>query len=117
MIVWTRDQISFAIDPVGSDADVGTIRIATPAGALLLMGVFGPLTARILTISEAHTDAGPGGFVGRNAIGVANLIAIAQAFILEFDYDGIIIEGAARTTGRRRGKRPRPFRVTRHPQN
>jgi hypothetical protein len=44
------------------------------------------------------------------ALGRAGLNAIGRKLLEEADVDQIVIQGGARTTGRGKGRRPRPFR-------
>jgi hypothetical protein len=115
--MWRIDEVGFELAPEHCEGNVDTIRVSTPAGELLIMGVFTDMPARVLRVTGAHTNGAPGGLIVGNSLGVANLMVIAQAFMEAFDYGGLIVEGADRTSGRRSGKRPRPLRFTRHRQN
>jgi hypothetical protein len=105
---WTSSQIRFELQDEQTDAPVVTVDIFTPAGKISLMADVED-GDRMLTLRLVHmqSEAGP------NAIGLINLRIIAQAFLQEYGYDTLIVEGAVRTTGARPGHRPRTFRFTR----
>jgi hypothetical protein len=104
-IVWTTDQISIEIEVV--EHPVAVPVIATPAGTLSLIGSIS-IVGRAMRIDRAHVEGleiGALGRAGLNAIG-CKLLEIA-------DVDEIIIQGGTRTTGRTKGKVPRPIRFPR----
>ena len=104
---WRPDDITFDLDPEGTEHPVVTIRFETPAGEILVMAEIEEQdrTARLIRL---HIQ-GP----APNTLGVANLRMLADAVMRELDYDGIEIEGADRTTGANPGRRPRPLRFNR----
>ena len=105
--MWSAEDISFEIVSDMSDDPVVTLLVHTPAGRLRFIGEpverDGILIARSTHVQDATA----------NAIGSANLMVIAQALMEGMDYDGLIVEGALRTTGANPGRRPRPLRFTR----
>jgi hypothetical protein len=106
--VWDIDDISFEIVNDMTDDPVVTVLVMTPAGRLTFTGE--PMEqGDTLIVRRIHVqDASP------NAIGPANLMVIAQALMEGIGYDGLVVEGAVRTTGANPGHRPRRFRFTRH---
>jgi hypothetical protein len=48
-----------------------------------------------------------------NAVGVGNLMVVAQAVMERMDLDGLVIKGATRSTGANPGRTPRELRFTR----
>jgi hypothetical protein len=115
--MWRRSDIRFVLGPGLSQGGIATMRIETPGGDLLVMGEPGQdLAGKILHVRGVHTNGRAGSPLRANAIGLADLHVIAQAFLAEFDYEHLILEGAVRTSGRRKGARPRAVRFTRHPE-
>ena len=48
-----------------------------------------------------------------NAIGAGNLKVLARVVMERMELDGLVVEGALRTTGANPGHRPRPIRFAR----
>jgi len=93
------------------------MRIETPVGDLLVMGEPAQdISGNVLRATGVHTNAPFGSPLAANAIGSANLQVIGQAFLVEFGYEQLVLEGAVRTSGKRKGARPRPIRFARHPE-
>ena len=81
--------------------------ITTPVGTLSLIGSIS-IVGRVMRIDRAHVEGLKIGALGR-----AGLNAIGRK-LLEVAYvDEIIIQGGTRTTGRTKGKAPRPIRFPR----
>jgi len=100
-----------------SEGEVATMRIETPVGHLLVMGEPAlDVSGTVLIASGVHTNAPIGPRLAANAIGLANLQVVGQAFLMEFGYEQLVLEGAIRTSGKRKGARPRAIRFTRHPE-
>jgi hypothetical protein len=115
--MWRRREIRFVLVSHLSEGLVATLRVVTPIGDLLVMGEpQQELSGRRLIVSFVHTGGDIGTALAANTVGLANLQVVAQAFLEVFDYDQLVLEGAVRTSGRRRGARPRPIRFTRHPE-
>jgi NADH dehydrogenase FAD-containing subunit len=106
--MWDVADISFEIVSDMTDDPVVTLLVQTPAGQLTFTAEpvenGDTLVARGTHVQDAST----------NAIGTANLMVIAQALMERMGYDGLVVEGALRTTGANPGRRPRPIRFTRH---
>lgn len=108
--MWSGGDITFEIDDTGTSDPVVTIEVVTPDGKLIVMGE--PREeGRILIVERVHTH---GIGVGRNDLGPAKLRAIAQALLESMDYDELVVEGAVRSTGPQKGRRPKPIRFPRH---
>jgi hypothetical protein len=108
--MWTADQISVEIDDV--EHPVAVLVIATPAGSLTLVGSVS-IVGRVMRIDRAHVEG-----LEVDALGRAGLNAIGRKLLEVADVDQIIIQGGTRTTGRTKGKVPRPIRFPRqtHPE-
>jgi hypothetical protein len=99
------DEVGFDIVYDASEGTVVTVRIAIAGALVELMGEIRE-PGRTLLVTGVHVAVrGPAGFLTRQ-----RMAAIARRVMREMDYDEIIVEGAARTTGARPGHRPRRFR-------
>jgi hypothetical protein len=82
--------------------------VFTPHGGFRFMAepeiVGSTLIVRGLHIQDARA----------NAFGAANLQVLAQVVMERMGIDGIVVEGAIRTSGANPGRRPRAIRFTRH---
>jgi hypothetical protein len=117
MSLWRRSAIRFVLEPNLSEGQVATMRVATPAGDLLVMGEPAQdITGNALRVRAVHTNGAAGTPLAAKSIGLANLLVIGQAFLVEFGYEQLILEGAVRTSGKRQGARPRAIRFTRRPE-
>ena len=109
---WSPDDIaSVEIVDDYSEGDVVTIRVHTPAGVIEIMGSI-EFSGPILIASEVHIQG-----LTPNALGMANLRVIAEVILERIDCDEARIEGAARTTGSRPGRRPGVLRFARRPRS
>ena len=99
---WTPAQISVEIEDV--DHPVAMVVIGTPAGEIRLIGSLS-IVGRVLHIDAAHV-----GGLAAGALGRAGLNAIGRKLLEVADVDQIVIQGGARSTGRNKGKVPRPIR-------
>jgi hypothetical protein len=89
---------------------VVTVVFVTPGGRLSVMAE--PLkdgTTLVLQGLHIHGDHG----VLPNTVGAANLRAIADVVMERMGFDGIVAEGAIRTTGANPHHRPAAIRFTR----
>jgi hypothetical protein len=115
--MWRRKEIEFVLESRLSEGAIATMRIETPVGSLLVMGEpQQDLAGRTLLVVGVHTNGEVRSGLLANAVGAANLQVIGQAFLEAFDYDELVLEGAIRTSGKRKGKRPRAIRFTRRPE-
>jgi hypothetical protein len=85
------------------------VRIETPWGTIDLLGEVARV-GRELRVTNAHVQGLHPGALGR-----VGLNAIARRLIEVADVESIVVEGAPRTTGARKGHRPRPFRFPNQP--
>jgi hypothetical protein len=116
--MWRRSEIRFVLESSLSEGEVATLRIGTPAGDLLVMGEPEQnVSGNALHVSGVHTNGRAGALLAANPIGLANLQVIGQAFLAEFGYEQLVLEGAVRTSGKRKGARPRAIRFTRRPES
>ena len=100
--MWTLDQISVEIEE--AEGSIIQAVIDTPAGTLRLLASVA-IVGRVLLLDGAHI-----GGLAPGAIGRAGLNAVGRKLVELADVDQIIIQGSARTTGRRKGNVPRPIR-------
>jgi hypothetical protein len=107
--MWRSDEVSFDLLADATDDPVVSVIIKTPAGVLLLMAE-PRLEGGTLFLGGVHMH---GQDIGPNALGPANLRRLAQIVMERLDCDEIIIEGAPRTTGAGKGRRPRQRRFAR----
>ena len=105
--LWGVADISFEIVDDMSDDPVVTLRIATPVGSLTFMAE-PVMQGTILLLTRTHVQG-----AASNMIGAGNLLVIAQTVMEGMDLDGLVVEGALRTTGANPGHRPRVLRFTR----
>ena len=110
--MWSTNDISFEFDDTGTSDPVVTVEVTTPDGVLVIMGE--PKQERRTLIVEGVHIHGIG--IGPNGLGPAKLRVVAQAILEGMDYDELIVEGAARTTGAQQGRRPKPIRFLRYPR-
>jgi len=105
--MWAITGISFESVNDMTDDPVVTVSVATPAGVLKFTAE--PIQrGNTLILRGTHVqDASP------NAIGAGNLMVIAQAVMEGMGFDGLVVEGALRTTGANPGRRPRAVRFAR----
>jgi hypothetical protein len=107
--VWTAADVQILLDSDLSDGALVTVRILTPAGALLAMGNIVKFD-RELVLSGVHMH---GETLRANGLGGSRLRQIARAVAEIVDVDTIVIAGAARTSGAHPGRFPRPLRFAR----
>jgi hypothetical protein len=104
---WTAEDISFDIVHDMTDHPVVTVRMLTPIGPLRFMAE-PVMQGTTMLLKGLHVqDLSP------NAVGIANLTLIARAVMERMDPNGLVIEGAVRSTGANPGHRPRGIRFTR----
>ena len=106
-VPWDIEKISFEVVAEMTDHPVVTVTVNTPAG--VLMFVAEPVEVDgWLILRGTHVQG-----VGPNVVGMENLMLIAQAVIERMECDGLVVEGALRTTGANPGRRPRDIRFAR----
>jgi hypothetical protein len=103
--MWATDQISIEIEDV--DHPVAVVMITTPVGTLSLIGGIS-IVGRMMRIDRARVEG-----LTMGALGRVGLSAIGRKLLEVADVDEIIIQGGTRTTGRTKGKIPRPIRFPR----
>jgi hypothetical protein len=105
--VWDSAELSFEMADDLTFDPVLTIVVQTPDGRLRFMEVpemFGAtLVLRRVHMQDARA----------NAIGAANLKVLARTVMERMELDGLVVEGAVRTTGANPGRRPRVLRFSR----
>ena len=105
--MWATEDVSFEMVDDMTDDPVITLLVTTPAGRLSFVAE-AIMLGTVLRLRGVHVQDG-----GRNAIGAANLMVIAQAMLEGMDLDGLEVEGALRTTGANPGRRPGVIRFSR----
>jgi hypothetical protein len=108
--VWTVADVEIVLDDDLTDDPVVTAHILTPAGELLVMAEVATYN-RELVLRGLHMH---GVTLGPNELGWPRLRQLARAIMERVDIDAIVLEGAVRTSGARRGRVPRTLRFTRH---
>ncbi len=105
--MWSVEEISFETVDDMTDDPVVMLLVSTPIGRLAFMAEV-VVQETTLVLRGTHVQgASPG------AVGTANLGQIAQAVMERMGFNGLVVEGAVRTTGARPGRRPRDIRYTR----
>ena len=107
MTLWSTRDISFDFVDDMTDDPIVTMRILTPVGPLTFMAQ-PVMVGRTMVLRGLHAQDW-----AANKVGPGNLMVIAHAMIEGMDLDGIVIEGAIRSTGANPGHRPRDVRFTR----
>ena len=100
--MWNSREIKIEVAAV--DDDVMLVEIATPIGVVEVLGNVTQV-GRVLYIRRAHIDGLYPGALRRSGLN-----AICRKLMEEADVDEIVIEGGARSTGKNRGRVPKPFR-------
>jgi hypothetical protein len=100
--MWNGGEITIEVAAV--DDDVMLVEITTPVGVVEVLGNVTQV-GRVLHIRKAHIDGLHPGALGRSGLN-----AICRKLMEEADVDQIVIEGSARSTGKSRGRVPKPFR-------
>jgi hypothetical protein len=100
--MWTSDQINIEIE--AADHPVMIVTVTTPIGTIEIIGSV-TRRGRVLRLDRVHVQG-----LAPGALGRAGLNAIGRKLLEEADVDEIVIQGGARTTGRNKGKQPRPIR-------
>ncbi len=104
---WGVDDIAFEFVDDLTDDPVVTIRVLTPVGTLMFMAV-PVISGTTMILRGLHVqDSVP------NAVGPRNLMMVARAVMEGMELDGLVIEGALRSTGANPGHRPRDIRFAR----
>ena len=101
-IGWRQDEIK--IDIVETEGSLVIIDVATPVGRARLLGDV-RLSGKVLEVDAAHIEGLTPGAVGR-----AGINAVLRKLMVEADVEQIVIQGATRTTGKGKGRLPRPIR-------
>jgi hypothetical protein len=107
--VWTSADIEIVLYDDLTDGTIATVRLLTPLGELLVMAEV-ELYRRELVLRRLHIQ---GETLGRNDLGPGHLRQLVRGVMERMEFDAIIIEGAARTSGSRRDRVPRILRFTR----
>jgi hypothetical protein len=103
--MWSSKQISVEIEEV--DHPVMEVVIGTPVGTMRLMANVS-ITNRILRLDLVHVEGLKAGALERTGLN-----AIGRKLMELADVDQVIVQGSARTTGKNRGRTPRPIRFPR----
>jgi hypothetical protein len=106
--VWDPAGISFEIiDDMTSDPVV-TVVVSTPGGTLRFMAE-PEMSGSTLILRGVHVQD-----AWANAVGAGNLKVLARTVMERMDLDGLVVEGALRTTGASPGRRPGVLRFSRY---
>ena len=104
--MWAIEDIDFTLVNDFSADPIATLEFRTPAGVVLVMGE-PRRVERTLFVTALHIQ---GLYIGANSVGTANLRAMAEKVM---DYDAIVVQGAARTSGANPSRRPGLLRFAR----
>lgn len=105
--MWAVEDVSFELVDEMTDDPIVTLLVLTPAGRLTVTAE--PIVqGTSLRLQGTHVQD-----TRANTIGAGNLLVIAQALMERMGFDGLIVEGAIRTTGANPGHRPRILRFAR----
>jgi hypothetical protein len=96
--MWTEDDIAVSYEIDGS---VVAITLTTPVGEVSILGEVAIIN-NDLHIIKAHV-----GGLHQGALGRRGLNAVGRKLLEMANVEKIIIQGSARTTGRRKGATPR----------
>jgi hypothetical protein len=105
--MWDIGAISFEIEDVSTESPVMTIAVTTPDGVIAFMGE-PDVADTVLVVRGVHVQG-----ARANLAGAGNLLVLARALMERMGYDGLVVEGAVRTSGARPHHRPRVLRFTR----
>jgi hypothetical protein len=107
-MTWSPEEISFDFRYELTFGQVVTVRIQTPAGFVFAMAEVEE-RGRTLVLNGFHMHAE----AGHRALGMSNLHMLAQRVMEVMDYDELVVQGAARTSGARPGRIPGRLRFSR----
>lgn len=103
--MWSPDQITIEIED--AEQNTAMVRINTPAGCIDVIAEVSIGEGR-LTLEGAHVQGLEPGKLGRSGLN-----AIGSKLMAEADVREIVVHGGTRTTGRKKGTKPRPIRFPR----
>jgi hypothetical protein len=103
--MWGEDEVAIEIEE--AEGTITLVSITCPAGRLFMLGSVSRV-GRTLHIDGAHVQGLTPGALGR--LGLNN---IGRKLLAEADVEEIVIEGSARTTGKKPGARPQAIRFPR----
>src|SRR6516165_7019028 len=106
-LMWRCDEIGYEIIGDPTDYPIVAIRFETPVGDLFVLACVHE-GCHTLSLHGLHIHG-----AAPNAVGSANLRTLGRVIMEELGYDGLIVQGAGRTTGTRAGPSPRPVRLRR----
>lgn len=104
----TEEQIAVEIEAV--EGTTAVVSIVTPLGELTLIGDV-TFVGRVLRIEGVHAQGLWPGALGRDGLN-----AIGRKLLVDADVDEIVIQGGTRTTGRGKGRVPKPIRFPGQPR-
>jgi hypothetical protein len=99
--MWTEADI---VAEYEIDGPVVLVTMTTPVGLVTILGEM-TVVDEVLHIVRAHV-----GGLHRGALGRGGLNAVGRKLLEMADVEKIVIQGSARTTGRRKGKVPGTIR-------
>jgi hypothetical protein len=105
--MWRVEDISIELDDEMTGDPVVTALVWSPGGILRFMAE-PEVLGTMLVLHRTHVEGGQA-----NTVGAANLMVLAQAVMERMDFDGLVVEGAPRTTGANPGRQPRALRFSR----
>ena len=107
--MWRTEELLFELDDEATSGPVVTAVVGTPGGPLRFMAE-PRMDGNTLVLIGLHTF---GDRMRPNSVGVANLRVVADMVMERMGFDGIVVEGAVRTTGASPGHRKGRVRFAR----
>src|SRR5688500_16098898 len=100
--MWLREQITFELDDLMSGDGIVTVRIATPAGTVDVMGEVGRSDTECVMLVKVHIQG-----LTRNESGAGNLKMLGELAREHLDVDELIMQGGRRTSGANPNRYPK----------
>lgn len=108
-LMWTKDDIAFYFVHEATYQPVYTVEIHTPDGVISVMAE-PEMVGDALYLRGFHIQ---GEDISMNDLGAHRLRNLADIAMEDMDCHELVVEGAVRTTGAGRGRKPRPVRFAR----
>jgi hypothetical protein len=105
--MWASDSLSFELVGDLTSDPVVTVIVQTPDGDLRFMAEI-IIEGAVMTLRGFHVQG-----AAANAFGAGNLKVLARAVMERMNLDGLVVEGAPRTTGANPARRPGILRFSR----
>ncbi|WP_143525377.1 hypothetical protein [Rhizobium hainanense] len=107
--IWTKKDVAFHFVNEATSHPVCTVEIQTPDGVISVMAE-PQMIGNTFYLRGFHIQ---GEDISMNDLGAHRLRNLAEIAMEEMECHELVVEGAVRTTGAGRGRKPRPVRFTR----